>query len=135
MIITVHCYYRDCNVAGIILQNPCSYRFYAIVVVRGGHPPIEPSDLVAGPYTPGAIYYIAAAWDHNHIASVPDTFIVGDGFQTVANNVQYDNVRLNASTLYSIFVRIEIQSDTEEVSTVWEGGREGGRESVLCRIQ
>ena len=112
----INCYYKSS------LNFPFSFfphggRFYAIVVVRSGEPASDPNVyLDAGVYTSGVAYYIAAAWDSNGISSVPDTFTVGDGTTTTANNVTYVNVGLDQNTQYAIFTRIEIESDTNQVS-------------------
>ena len=101
----------------LVLLFPRGGRFYAIVVVRSGEPASDPNVyLDAGPYTPDATYYIAAAWDSNGISSVPDTYTVGDGTTTTANGVAYVNAELRQNTQYTIFIRIDIESDTNQVS-------------------
>ena len=66
----------------------------------------------AGPYTRDASYYIAAAWARGNISRVPNSYTLGDGSTTVADTVVYTNTELNPDTDYSIFVRIDIESDT-----------------------
>ena len=86
--------------------------FYAVVVVRSETPSVN--QVVyndAGPYTRDATYYIAAAWARENISRVPESFTLGDRFTTVANTVVYTNAELNPDTDYSIFVRIDIESD------------------------
>ena len=83
------------------------------MVVRGETP--SPNQAVyndAGPYTQDAPYYIAAAWAGENISRVPDSYTVGNGSTTVANTVVYRNAELNPATDYSLFVRIDIESDT-----------------------
>ena len=58
-------------------------------------------------------YYIAAAWSDPD--NVPTSFLVGDGSKTVANGVTYENVALKSDTDYVHLIRIDIQSDTNEV--------------------
>ena len=65
----------------------------------------------AGPYTRDATYYIAAAWARENISRVPESYTLGDRSTTVANTVMYTNAELNPDTAYSIFVRIDIESD------------------------
>ena len=43
------------------------------------------------------------------------SFLVGDGSKTVANGVTYENVALKSDTDYVHLIRIDIQSDTNEV--------------------
>ena len=96
-----------------ILLATCSFHsFYAVVVVRGETPSANQAVYNdAGPYTPDASYYIAAAWAGENISSVPDSYTVGDGSTTVANTMVYRNAELSSSTRYGIFVRIDIESD------------------------
>ena len=85
-----------------------------MVVVRDGSP--DPNQAVyndARPYPGDASYYIAAAWAGQNISMVPDSFTVGDGSITWANGVVYANAILSPDTDYSIFVRIDIESDAD----------------------
>ena len=82
------------------------------MVVRSETP--SPNQAVyddADPYRRDAPYYITAAWAGENISSVPDSYTVGDGSTTVANTVVYTNAELNPATDYSLFVRIDIESD------------------------
>ena len=85
-----------------------------MVVVRSGNP--DPNRAVyndAGTYFRSAPYYIAAAWARENISRVPDSFTVGNGSITRANSVVYTNAPLSPDTDYSIFVRIDIESDAD----------------------
>ena len=66
----------------------------------------------ARPYMQDAPYYITAAWAGENISSVPHSYTVGNGSTTVANRMVYTNAELNPATVYSVFVRIDIASDT-----------------------
>ena len=81
--------------------------------------PPDPSEYEdAGPYNPTAdppqVAYITAAW--NTSANVPDMFCIGDGSITLAYGEAYDNVGLSSNTEYAYLIKIEIESDTDEVS-------------------
>ena len=86
--------------------------FYAVVVVRSETPAANQAVYNdAGPYTRDASYYIAAAWAGGNISRVPVSYTLGNGSTTVANTMVYTNAELNPDTDYSIFVRIDIESD------------------------
>ena len=86
--------------------------FYAVVVVRSETPSVNQAVYNdAGPYTHDATYYIAAAWARENISRVPMSYTLGDRSTTVAHTVVYTNTELNPDTGYSIFVRIDIESD------------------------
>ena len=88
------------------------YRFYAIVVVKGGTPDANQAVYNdAGCYFNDAPYYIAAAWAQENISRVPGSYVVGDGSTTWADTVVYTNAKLKSNTGYGIFVRIDIESD------------------------
>ena len=90
----------------------CSYSFYAVVVVCSRTPDANQAVYIdAEPYVSGASYYIAAAWARENISRVPSSLTVGDGSTTLANMVVYRNAELSSDTDYSIFVRIDIESD------------------------
>ena len=85
--------------------------FYAVVVVRSDTPANQAVYNDARPYTRDAPYYIAAAWARENISRVPESYTLGDRSTTVANARVYTNAELNPDTGYSIFVRIDIESD------------------------
>jgi len=90
-----------------------SYSFYAVVVVRSRTPDANQAVYIdAQPYVNNAPYYIAAAWAQENISRVPLSFTVGNGSTTLANMVVYTNAELSSDTDYSIFVRIDVESDT-----------------------
>ena len=83
-----------------------------MVVVRSETPsPNQAAYDGARPYRRDAPYYIAAAWARENIYRVPDSYTVGDGSITVADGMVYTNAELNPATVYSVFVRIDIESD------------------------
>jgi len=91
-----------------------------VVVVRSRNPDTNQAVYNdAGTYFRNAPYYIAAAWAGQNISMVPDSFTVGDDSITWANRMVYTNAPLNPDTDYSIFVRIDIESDADpqEVDT------------------
>ena len=90
----------------------CTYRFYAVIVVRS--PPVganSSSYADAGPYDDETKpqYYITAAW--SSLEDVPSSFAIGDEIITAVGGVVYENVPLNCGTDYAFFVRIDIQPD------------------------
>ena len=71
----------------------------------------------AGPYDAqddDQTYYITAAW--GSASEVPSSLVVGDESTTVVNGETYLNARLRSNTEYAIFYRVEVMSDTNEVS-------------------
>ena len=99
------------------LFSLCS--FYAVVIVLGSAPVEQSTYSDATSYQAGDTYYITAAWDKETIDNVPAVFAIGDGSVTVANGITYENVKLKPDSRYSVFVRIDIQSDISgQVSAV-----------------
>ncbi len=90
-----------------------------VVNELGGLDPVNTSMFNdAGPYNattvPEQTYYVTAAWDDPD--RVPFGYIVGNESSTEVGGVTYLNARLRPSTEYAIFVRVEIWSDTADVS-------------------
>lgn len=65
-----------------------------------------------GRHSPGAPYYIAAAWEN--LDAVPESFTVGDGSVTMVDGTEYINAPLSPDTSYAFLVRVEIVSDTPQ---------------------
>ena len=59
-----------------------------------------------------ATYYITAAWAKENVTKVPLTYTVGNESVTYANEVTYLNAKLKSGTPYTLFVRIDLRSDT-----------------------
>lgn len=91
------------------------------MVFRGGLPANQSEYDDAEPF-PGrdGLYYITAAWAGRNISQVPASFTVGDGSITFANGITYTNNGLQSGTQYSIFIRIDIESDNGEVGELLE---------------
>ena len=71
----------------------------------------------AGPYDAQDLeqtYYITAAW--SDAASVPTSFIIGNGSTTEVLGDTYLNARLASGTEYAVFYRVQIESDDGSVS-------------------
>ena len=83
------------------------------------NPPDPENYANTGPYNstsvPSQEAYITAAWSNSE--DVPDTFLIGDGSITMAGGITYDNVGLSSNTDYAYLIQIEIESDTDEVSS------------------
>ncbi len=105
------------------------YRLYEVIVVQtrgnfivndlGGLDAVDTSTFSdPGPYNattvPQQTYYVTAAWDDPD--RVPFGYVVGNESSTEVGGVTYRNARLRPSTQYAIFVRVEIRSDTADVS-------------------
>ncbi len=73
------------------------------------------NDAVA--YSPGAAYYITAAWDEEDVYSnrVPSEIAVGDGSvftpDIFGNEVEYINQPLRSNTRYTIFTLYDIRNE------------------------
>ena len=92
------------------------YRFYGVAVARRDSCP--PNLGLAypnlGPYTPGSMAYITAAWsrplsDPLSDIDVPMTLTVGDRTTTMAarpgnNTLEYTNQPLSPETQYCVFI-------------------------------
>ena len=73
----------------------------------------------AGPYIanarPRQRSYITAAWSDANM--VPPNFVVGDERITMVDGVTYFNAMLGDDREYAIFVRVEIVSDNDQVTS------------------
>ena len=83
-----------------------------MIVIKGTPFNNEQSDYDgAMAYVPGAPYYITAAWAGVNLTLVPMTYIIGNELISYADGVKYLNAKLDAGSDYTLFVRIDLQSD------------------------
>ena len=80
--------------------------------------PPDPSTFHdAGPYNVlrgWTAFHITAAW--NRASEVPSPLVVDNRSMTMVNGETYFNARLQPNREYAIFYRVEVMSDTNEVS-------------------
>ena len=62
-------------------------------------------------HVPGAKAYITAAWSGGQIASIPETYTVGNMSVTTVDDMEYTNVQLSPDTRYGYFIRYIIEND------------------------
>ena len=82
-----------------------------MIVVRGRAGEDQSVYDDAGPYQSGAEYYITAAWAGANVTRVPDSFIIGNGSVSYADGRTYVNAKLSSNSRYTVFVRIDLDSD------------------------